>query len=321
MTENRIIELIKDFYMEMGISPTIAAFSVKYSFHASSLIRQFGSWNKLLKKAGLKINRVDKRSDEQLILWIKTHPNAKYLEIPSGIRSSIEKRFGSIANARTKAGLSITDWRSLTKRKYKNNPNSGRPIEYSEELIIGGLRSLALVLGRPPRMKDIKKSTCGFPVSAILSRFHSFNEALKIAELPPVYSYHEFNKLENELEKLLVNIKINTNDIPVFYNMEINGCKPKFIYNDRWEEVKLTRNDIYMSISELLKYKDKCNNLVVYYLVDDSLYENENIKMICVMDYLKELKEQILIDKINELRLKYDEVNRKYVGQPNFGAI
>lgn len=316
MIEDFIINLIKDFYIETSQVPTISVFANKYNLHSSSIIRQFGSWNSLLNKAGLKPNKATKRTDEQLLLWIKSHPNAKYSDIPSGIRSSLEDRFGSLTNARNKAGLSITDWRTLTKKKNKYNTNGGRPIEYNKDYIIDGLRKLAISLGRPPRMKDINKNVCGFPISAILSRFGTFNNALQIAQLPPVYSYHEFNKLENELEKLLVNIKIAINDIPTFYDVEMNGYKPKFIYKDRWEDVILTRNDIYSSISSLLKYKTQCENLIVYYLVDDSLYENENIKMICVMDFIKKLNNKILVDKINELRLKYDEINRKYIGQP-----
>jgi len=280
VNEENLIQLIKDFYNEHKKVPTISAFALTNKLYPSSIIRQFGSWNILLSKAGLKQNKISKRTDNQLLLWLKTHPNAKYTDIPAGIRCAIENRFNSITEARKLAGLTIVDWRTSSKKNNRKNPNAGRPIEYSEQTIIDGLRNLATSLGRPPRMKDIKKNTCGFPITAVLSRFKTFNNALQIAQLPPVYSYHEFNKLENELEKLMINIKISLNDIPKFYSLELDGFKPKFIYDNRWEEIKLTRNDISSSIITLLKYKEKCKNLIVYYLVDDSLYENDNIQMV-----------------------------------------
>lgn len=317
MEEVKLIELIKEYFNSNNHAPTIAAFSKMHNIHASSIIKAFGSWNNLLKKAGLKPNKSNKRSDDQLILWLKTHPNAKYADIPFGIRSALEERFGSITNARNKAGVPIIDWRALSQKR-KRNPNAGRPIEYSEEAIIIGLHNLATKLGRPPRMKDVNKKSCGFPKSAILSRFSTFNNALSKANLPPVYSYHELNKLENELEKLMVNIKIAINDVPKAYCMQIDNYKPKFVYENRWEEIKLTRNDICSSIIPLLKWKEKCNDLIVYYLVDDSLYENDNIKMMCIMDFVNILNDKMLIERIYELRLRYDEINRKYLWEKQF---
>jgi len=317
---DQIISLIKDFQIENNKPPTIAAFSIKHSLHPSSIIRQFGSWNSLLSKAGLKLNKANKRNEDELLVWLKSHPNMKYSDMPTGIRGALEERFGSIINARSKANILVTDWRARTKHKAtKNSKNAGRPLEYTKEQIITGLRLLALELGRPPRMKDIKKSITGFPLSAVFSRFKTFNEALQQAELPPVYSYQEFSKLEIELEKIMMNIKILTNDIPIYYSIEIDGYKPKFVYENKWEEIKLTRNDIFSSISSLLKYKEVGRKLIVYYLVDDSLYENENIKMFCVMDYIKILNNKIITDKIIALRLKYDEISRKYIGQPLTG--
>ena len=320
-TQEDIIFFIKEYYAENNIVPTIASFCKKYDLHASSLVRNFGSWNSLLAKSGLKPNKINKRTNEQLLLWLKSHPSATYINIPNGIRHSLNIRFGSISNARKNAGLQITDWRSFVKKKAYKNKNAGRPIEYSKDMIITGLRDLAIKIGKPPRMKDIKRKSCGFPLSAIFSRFKTFNEALQQAQLPPAYSYHEFNKLENELEILMMNIKIEINDIPKLYNIEINNYNPKFVYDDRWEDIKLTRNDAASSVNNILSYKDKCNNIIVYYLVDDSLYENENFKMICVMDYINIIKNEILINKIKSLRIKYDEVNRKYIGQPIEGML
>jgi hypothetical protein len=311
MKEQYIISLIKDYAIKYGKAPTAASFSKEYNIFASAIIRRFNiSWNNLLLKADLKVNKASKRSKEDLLAWLKSHPDTKYSQVPTGIRGALEEYFGSISNAREAAGLSITDWRGLSKTKKTYSENTGRPLEYSKEIIIDGLQELANKLNRPPKMKDINKQSCGFTVNVLLSRFDSFNNALKAAGLPLVYSYHEENKLLLGLQTLIINIKISLNDIPTYYEIDYN--KPTFIYSDRIEFVKLTRSEIESDHS-LIKYKEKIN---VLYLVDDSLYENSKITMICVFDFIEKLDDEILINKIKELRLKYDEINRKYIGQP-----
>ena len=313
MREKYIIDLLKEYTAKYGKSPTAASFTKEYNIFASAIIRRFNiSWNSLLLKAGLELNKSSKRTKEQLLLWVKSHPNSKYAEIPNGIKSSLEEMFGSISNARESAGLTITDWRGLSKTKKTYSENTGRPLEFTNEIIIEGLQNLASKLNKPPRLKDINKNSCGFTVNVLLSRFGSFNNALEAAGLPLMFSYHEQNKLLKNLETLIINIKISLNDIPNYYDTEYN--KPTFIYNDRIEFVKLTRSDIENNINNLSKYKQKIN---VIYLVDDSLYENNSINMINIFDFIYKLQDELLINKIKELRLKYDEINRKYiVGQP-----
>ena len=236
MKEKDIINLLKDYAVKHNKVPTAVAFSKEYDLFASIIIRRFGSWNSLIEKAGLKPNKSTKRSKEQLLLWLKIHPNAKYSEIPYGIRGALEELFGSISNAREAAGLAIIDWRGLSKTKKAYSENTGRPLEYTKEIIIKGLQNLANKLNRPPRMKEINKKSCGFTVNVLLSRFDSFNNALKEAGLPLMYSHNEQEKILKTLETLMVNIKISLNDIPKYYNLD----KASFIYNDRLEFVKLT---------------------------------------------------------------------------------
>lgn len=310
MDLNEITKLIKDFANASGKTPTISEFSELHNLHAATIIRKFGSWNNLLLKSGLKPNKSAKRSEKQLLMWLKSHPNAKYSEIPYGIRSGLIDKFGSIGKSRLAAGLSITDWRSYSKRgNRKKSSNAGRPIEYTKEAIVLGLQHLAKKLGRPPKMKEITKESCGFPFTAIISRFNSFNEALKAAYLPPSYSYQEYNKLNKDLNTIMLNIKINIGDIPSFYQIEVDGIKPTFIYEDRYEEVYLTRSEIANDVSKLLKNN---KNTIIWYLVDDSLYENSNFEIKNIMDLSDKLSER-LKDLLMELRLRYDEINRKYI--------
>jgi len=313
MKENELIQLVKDFAKELSKTPTIASFSKKYNLNSSTIIKNFGSWNIILTKAGLNLNKSNKRTDKQLLLWIKTHPNAKYSEIPYGIRNGIDEKFGSISKAREQAGLAILDWRKLAKRKKRNVKNkAGRPIEFTTEIIVTGLQELANKLGRPPRMKDITKAKCGFPISAVLTRFSSFNEALQAAFLPPVYSHHEFKKLTKELENILVNIKFETKDLPKYYNLDINGERFTFIYDKYVESVFLKRSDLTIErLSNLISKLDG-KSLKIYYLVDDSLFDDKTIVMKCIMDYV-DCIDKAISDKIVDVRLKYDEINRKYI--------
>ena len=100
-SSEEIICLIKQTAKENnGKTPTIKSFAAKLNLHPTSIIRQFGSWNKLLKKAGLTINKSNKRSNEQLLGWLKSHPNTRYHDIPFGIRNKLEQTYKSIRNAR-----------------------------------------------------------------------------------------------------------------------------------------------------------------------------------------------------------------------------
>ncbi len=313
MRENDLIKLIKEFAKELGKTPTAASFSKKYDLNVSTLISRFGSWNSILAKAGLSPNKSTKRTSEQLLLWLKIHPNAKSSEIPYGIRNGIEERFGSLSKARELAGLSIIDWRVSAKRgKRVIKKKVGRPVEYTNEIIINGLQTLATKLGRPPRMKDITKAKCGFPISAVLTRFNTFNKALQAAFLPPVYSHYEFKKLINELENILVNIKFETKDTPKYYNLDINGERFTFVYDNCAEYVVLKRSDITSNLIAKLFSKIQHNNLKIYYLVDDSLFDDKTVTIKCIMDYVNSI-DDIISNKIVDIRLKYDEINRKYI--------
>jgi hypothetical protein len=304
---NEITRLISEFSSLVGKTPTISEFSDAFNMHPATIIRKFGPWNNLLLKAGLKPNKSNKRSKEQLLMWLKAHPNTKYNEIPTGIRSGLIYNFGSIGKARIAANLPISDWRSFSKRiPKKSSKNTGRPIEYSKEKIICGLQKLAKKLGRPPKIKDISKENCGFPFTAILSRFDSFNNALKAANLPPSYSYQEYKKLNNELLTIMMNIKININDVPIFYNIKVNEKQHTFVYKDRVEDVFLTRSDILENEYKILK------NTIVWYLVDDSLYENEKFKIKNIMDLSNDISKE-LKSLLYNLRVRYDEINRKYI--------
>ena len=312
-TREEIVLLIKKLSKEIGCTPTVHVFAKKHGLHASSVVRKFGSWNDLLSCAGLSLNKSHKRTDKELLAWLKTHPDARYYEIPFGIRNRLEEKYDTITEARKAAGLLITDWRTATKRRNYNKPiNAGRPVEFTEEVIIKGLRDVAVKLGRPPRIKDITKKKCGFTPSAIFARFGSLNCALQSASLPLIYSHQEQSKLFHELEILMMNIKIALNDIPTSYNTEIeNGTKPIFTYENRCEELYLKRSEINLSAN--INTYDK---VTVWFLVDDSLNEIEGVETVCVMDLMKNLKNNALADKILSLRKQYDDISRKYIGQP-----
>ena len=316
-TESELIQAISDYASEINKTPTIENFAKKYNLFASSIIRSFGSWNILLKKAGLKINKSNKRTDQQLLLWLKSHPEARYAEIPYGIRNKLEQVYGTISDARVAAGLRIIDWRSATKRRKYIKNNAGRPIEYTEERIIKALQDLTIKLGKPPRAKDITKENCGFTISVVIARFGSFNNALNAASIPLNCTHQEISRLLREFEILMMNIKIATNDIPKYFKLEVDGYSGTFIYENRIEDVYLTRSDIFLSINAQ-KYKDKKEKYIVHYLIDDTLSETSDALLICAMDLFGELEisNKILAEKLLNIRKNYDDVKRLYIGQP-----
>jgi hypothetical protein len=273
-----------------------------------------------LKLAGLSLNKSNKRTNKELITWLKTHPDARYYEIPFGIRNRLEEKYGNISDARKAAGLLVVDWRTATKRRNYNKPiNVGRPVEFTEEVIVEGLQALAVELSRPPRIKDVTKKRCGFTPSAIFARFGSLNAALQSASLPLIYSHHEQNKLFKELEVLMMNVKIALQDTPLLYNTEIkNGTKPIFVYENRCEELILKRSEINSSIDSIQKNLETYNKIIVWFLVDDSLNDIDGIETTCIMNLIDVLKNKndVLADKILSLRKQYDDISRKYIGQP-----
>lgn len=309
MQEKDIIQYISRYQEKNNALPSFKNFCDDNNITKEDLQQDF-CWDSLLIKIGLKHKKSTKRNDEQLLLWLKTHPKTKYDNIPNGIRRALELRFGSVTEARKKAGLKVTDLRHIIKRK-RLVKATGRPLEFTKELIIDGLQALASNLGKPPRIKDISKKNCGFPLSAIICRFGSFNAALQAASLPPVFSHHEFKKIEDELNTLLLNIKLNT-DPPLYYKFNDGYKVINFYYEDRLEFVKLTRSDIQKNIDKFTG--DKPTN--IYYLVDDSLFETDKFKLINVMDTIESITDSYLRQSLSELRNKYDEINRKYIGQP-----
>lgn len=315
MEEKEIISLITNYAEQNHKTPTIISFSKDYNFHPSSIIRKFGSWNVLLRKANLKTNISDKKSDEQILYWLKIHPNARYNEIPPTIRNRLQNKYNSISEARKAAGLLITDWRKSTKRRKNSKTSNGRPIEFTEDFIIENLRNFAIKLGRPPKLKEINKKSCGIPISAIFARFGNLNCALQKAALPTIYSPQEYNRLLKQFEILIMNVKLELNDLPISYNIEVNGLKPTFIYSNKCEKVLLNRSDIIVNLDLLNSYKEKFKNVSVCFLVDDSLNDIQNIESYCILNVVDKLS-QTLLNKIFQLRKSYDDLSRKYVGQP-----
>ncbi len=259
-----------------------------------------------------------KRSNEELLLWLKVHKNHRYCEIPSGIRFAIETNFGSLKKARELAGILITDYRKCPRKSKKNNKNAGRPEVLTKDFIIEKIIELAAKLGSPPRMKEINEKSCGFSAKTVSAKFGSYNEALLQCGLFPSFSSHEFSKLRRDVITALINIKIQTNNVPKYINIkhkEDMEYIPAFYYNDKWEDVKLTRSEIEKNIASLTKIKQKCNNYIIYYLVDDSLFDivNGDIKIINIMDIISEIDDKNIIAYIKGLRDRYDEISRKYV--------
>jgi len=304
--EEEIIDFIKSFFKENNKTPTIKDFTNKYKI-SSSYVYKFDSWTNLIKKCGLKPNKLTNLTDKLCLNWLKTHPLAKYNEIPVGIRKKLEKKYKTISNAKKSAGLLIIDWRKSKKRNINKDSKSGRPIEFTEEKIIQNLIELTIKLSRPPKTRDICKKNCEFTIGTVVGKFGSLNNALQKASLPIMYSHQIITNLTREFETIMVNIKFYNKDIPIEYNS--NKLNPTFVYNDKCEIIKLKRSDIFLDINNIIKHKQNFKEVNVWFLIDDSLNEDENINIYCIMDFLHTIKNENIINKIKHLRQQYDDIS------------
>lgn len=168
-TKEELIKLIKDKAEETGRTP-----SAKEMDCARTVNRYFGSWNKAIEEAGLKVlgrggkngggKRIN-RTDNELIEIVKQE--AKRLgRAPKRIESSVvdacEYRFGTWNNTLRKAGLDINTIR--TKR--------------TDEELLQMIKDKAKELKRTPTVKEMGNFNM-----TIVRRFGTWNKAVEKAGL------------------------------------------------------------------------------------------------------------------------------------------
>ncbi|PFJ23928.1 homing endonuclease associated repeat-containing protein [Bacillus cereus] len=158
-TKEELIEIIQKKAKELGRAPKCCEIK-----EINLLIKEYGSWNKALKAAGLPVFKKIVYTKEELIEIIQK----KAKELNRAPKSneikqapSIFRAFGSWSKALKAAGLLV----------FKN-------IEYTKEELIEIIQQKARELDRTPKSTEIKQ------VTLICRKFGSWNKALEAAGLP-----------------------------------------------------------------------------------------------------------------------------------------
>ena len=181
--------MIKDYSKVTGRTPKMKDVVCNRNFPPiNQFLKMFGSWNSALENAGLKINRVGRYDDNNLLrklVEIKTkknrNPKLDDLKYFNNAPSSevYFRRFGSWNNALRLAGLKINV------RK-----------DYKKEELLKLLRDKAKELGRSPKIKDLGSKN-NMPDKDPYERcFGSFNKALQAAGLEVKYVFRKWTKEE-----------------------------------------------------------------------------------------------------------------------------
>ena len=130
-TKEQLIFYLKKLASELKRSPTIKDMNKKKKYPSSSTyFKRFGSWNKSLRKAGLKINVRKKYSKKELLENVKLLakeiggiPRAVHLKSKKWIASysTYRKYFGNWKKTLKAAGIAKTEQiinlKEFTKRK------------------------------------------------------------------------------------------------------------------------------------------------------------------------------------------------------------
>jgi primosomal protein N'' len=148
----------------------------KFGRHAFK--RRFGSWNKALEKAGLKITKLQgitdnhrHVSDEELMTDLKRVASElkkqsvvmdEYDKYGKFGRHAFKRRFGSWNKALEKAGLKITKLQGITDKEYFEN-----------------LEQVWIKLGRQPRRDNMCLPLSKYSSSAYKHKFGTWNKTLE----------------------------------------------------------------------------------------------------------------------------------------------
>ena len=195
-SQEELIKIIQEYSNIIGRTPKMR--EVAYNKHLppiNQFLKIFGTWNKLLKLAGLKINVVWRYDDDYLLQKLidikgKTQRNPKledlkyFEDVPSSF--VYFRRFGSWNNALRFAGLKINV------RK-----------DYTKEELLKLLKGKFEQLGRSPTIDDVNKDKNMPDRDTYESHFGSFNKALEAAGLEVKYVFRTWTKeqLLHELQE------------------------------------------------------------------------------------------------------------------------
>lgn len=196
ISEENLIKELQRLADQLGETPREADMDSKGKYSRGPYKNQFGSWNDVIKEAGLTpnvrkdISKSELREELQRLAEELGRPPRKYEMTNRGKFGSAtyKRKFGSWSNAIIDAGLELSN---IQKR-------------YSEEELLQKLRDIGNEIeGDLPSTKDLERLG-GVTVATYRNRFGSWNEALEKAgfELPPKYAEINAQRLREELNEV-----------------------------------------------------------------------------------------------------------------------
>lgn len=186
-TKEELIRIIRDYSEVIERTPKMKEVACDRNLPPiNQFLKMFGSWNGALENAELKINRVGRYNDNEILrklveIKIKKNRNPKLddLKYFNNAPSSevYFRKFGSWNNALRLAGLKINV------RK-----------DYKKEELLKLLMDKAKELGRSPKIKDLGSKN-NMPDKDPYERcFGGFNKALEVADLEVMYVFRKWAK-------------------------------------------------------------------------------------------------------------------------------
>jgi 5-methylcytosine-specific restriction endonuclease McrA len=142
-------------------------------FHAKTLVKRFGSWNKVLELSGLRIQKPGTLKSEDCVADLR-HVAAKlerptitmeeYRKLGSFTARPFYRLFGSWANALQEAGLEVS---------------SGYRAPKDDEELHQNMESVWRTIGKQPKRSDMRKPLSQVSADTYCRRFGSWRKALE----------------------------------------------------------------------------------------------------------------------------------------------
>lgn len=200
-TDEDLFKVLNDFYKENNKIPSSLDFQNRMPC-TSVFTRRFGSWENVLKVAG--INKIEHIKNELIKYLHKFYkefgkvPTTRDLKNTNGYPTNYgyTKYFGSYKNALIEA--------ELFELRIDKNKNIFNRNPYSEEELLIKLKYFIENKEKIPTCSDIANDQDMPHTSTYESRFGSLNNALLMLGIDPIYTFVEYdeNKLINSLKDL-----------------------------------------------------------------------------------------------------------------------
>lgn len=206
-SDEELLKDIKHIADNLGLRSLNKKDYAKYGrFNCSTITRRFGSWNKALGLAGLKIENYSQITEEELLTDIKNVANKlnkksltrpEYRKIGKYSTDSFSRHFGSWFLALKKAGLEKT-----------------HNLNISEDDLFENLEEIWTKLGRQPNYSEVSKPLSKYSKDVYARRFGSWRKSLE-SFVEFINKNEDSNLIETEKTEILI-IKGGVNNVEVF---------------------------------------------------------------------------------------------------------